>query len=114
MKRLGKTLFGCVIAALLALACRSLIARPPTEDEPIQAMPPARAVLHAAVEASAAEDALAQPRAGTPARRLTSALAEASAAPVCVPTRDGNGTPLVSRPYVRTVYTACRLQDTSG
>ena len=114
MKRLGKCLLGLVFAVLLLLSCRTLVAHPQDEADAPLPLLPLQGVMRAATEASPAEDMLGQPLQETASRRL---LPEVTKAAPLLPrplVRDGNGIPLESRPYVRTVYTACRLEDTSG
>ena len=113
MKRLGQCLLGCVFAALLLLSCRTLVERPEAEAE-APLLPPVRAVLHAASEAVPAEDTVAHHLPGQTSRRSLPTLSGAAMTPVSLPVRDGNGIPLEGLPYVRTAYTACRLEETSG
>lgn len=114
MKRLGQCLLAGVFAALLILSCRTLVTRPEAEVETAPLPPPVQAALTAASEAASAEDMLAHEQPGTSSRRLLSGVTDAAELPARIPVRDGNGTPLGHRPYVRTVYTACRLEGTSG
>ena len=114
MKRLGQLLLGIVFTALLLLSCRALVTRPEAEAEAAPPPPPMQAALTAAAETTSAEDALAQDQPGTASRRLLSGVVETAQPPAGIPVRDGNGTPLGRKPYVRTVYTACRLEETSG
>ena len=114
MKRLGHFMLGAVFAALLLLSCRALVARPEAEAETAPLPPPMQAALTAAAESASAEDALAQEQPGTASRRLLASAIQTADLPAHIPVRDGNGTPLGRRPYVRTVYTACRLEETSG
>ena len=113
MKRLGQLLLGCVFAALLMLSCRALVVRPEADAE-APPPPPVQAALTAASEAASAEDALSQEQPGETSRRLLAGTVRETGLPSPAPVRDGNGTPLGARPYVRTVYTACRLEETSG
>ena len=114
MKRLGQILLAGVFAALLILSCRTLVARPEVEAETIPIPPPVQAALTAASEALSAEDTLAQEQPGETSRRLLQGVITMAELPAGIPVRDGNGTPLGHKPYVRTVYTACRLEETSG
>lgn len=115
MKRLGQISLGCVFAALLLLSCRTLVARPETDTEVPQSLPPPiQAVLRTASEAVPAEDMTAHHLPGQASRRLLPGLACAALLPVNIPVRDGNGIPLKGLPYVRAAYTACRLEGTSG
>ena len=114
MKRLGQCLLGLTFAALFALSCRALVAHPP-EDSPARPfLPVEQAVLRAATEAVPAEDMLAQHLPGAASRRVLSDVTVAASLPTSIPVRDGNGIPLGRKPYVRTVYTACRLEASSG
>ena len=114
MRRLGHCLLGCVFAALLLLSCRTLVSRPETEAEtPLP--PPMQAVLRTASEAVPAEDMAVHHLPGPSSRRLLPTVSDAAMTPVSLPVRDGNGIPLKGLlPYVRAVYTACRLEETSG
>lgn len=113
MKRLGQCLLGLAFGALLLISCRTLVARPVTESGP--SLPqPMQAALRAASEAVPAEELLGQTLPGASSRRLLPGLSGTETLPARIPVRDGNGIPLESRPYVRTVYTACRLEETSG
>ena len=114
MKRLGQFMLAGVFAALLILSCRTLVTRPDADTEAAPLPPPMQAALTAAQEAISAEDMLAQEQQGTASRRLPAGTISTAEQPVRIPVRDGNGTPLGQRPYVRTVYTACRLEATSG
>ena len=114
MKRLGQCLLTGLFTALLILSCRTLVERPEGEPEAVPLPPPVQAALTSASEAASAEDMLAQEQPGTTARRLLSGVMATADLPVGIPVRDGNGTPLGHKPYVRTVYTACRLEETSG
>ena len=113
MKRLGQIMLGCVFAALLILSCRALVAGPEAETE-APLLPPVRAVLRTAAEAVPAEDMVAHHLPGQASRRILPAVSGAAMTPVSLPVRDGNGIPLEGLPYVRTAYTACRLEETSG
>ena len=113
MKRLGQSLLIGVFAALLLLSCRTLVSRPEAETE-ASLPPPAQAVLKTATEAVPAEDMIEHHLPGTASRRLLPVISGAALPPVSAPVRDGNGIPLGKRPYVRTAYTACRLEETSG
>lgn len=113
MKRLGQCLLGCVFAALLLLSCRALVAGPETDTATPQSLP-VQAVLRTASEAVPAEDTVAHHLPGPASRRLLPALSGEALMPVSLPVRDGNGIPLGGLPYVRTAYTACRLEETSG
>ena len=113
MRCLGQCVLGLTFAMLALLSCRTLVTHP--EAEPDAPLPlPMQAVLRTASEAVPAEDLLGQSLPETASRRLLPGVTGAEPLPVSIPVRDGNGTPLKSRPYVRTVYTACRLEDTSG
>ena len=114
MKRLGQILLAGVFAALLILSCRALVVRPEAEAETIPVLPPAQAALTSVPEALSAEDMLAQEQPGETSRRLPRGVITMAEMPAGIPVRDGNGTPLGRKPYVRTVYTACRLEETSG
>ena len=114
MKRLGQCLLGLAFAALLVFSCRALVACPPEESDALPLPPIQGAVLRAAAEAVPAEDMLTQHLPGTASRRVLADVTVAMSLPASVPVRDGNGIPLGRRPYVRTVYTACRLEATSG
>ena len=114
MKRLGQLMLAGVFAALLILSCRALVARPESETETAPLPPPMQAALTTATEAASAEDTLAQEQPGTTSRRLLPGVIRTAELPAGIPVRDGNGTPLGQKPYVRTVYTACRLEETSG
>ena len=115
MKRLGQVLLGCVFAALLLLSCRTLVARPEADETAPQSLPPpVQAVLRTASEAVPAEDLVAHHLSGPASWRLLPALSDEARLPVSLPVRDGNGIPLGNRPYVRTAYTACRPEETSG
>ena len=114
MKRLGQCLLGLVFAALLLLSCRALVSRPETAEAEAPLFPPLQAALKAPSVADAAEDMLDHPLQGTASRRLLPGLSDVPASPTGVPVRDGNGIPLGQKPYVRTAYTSCRLEETSG
>lgn len=113
MKHGGQVLLGLAFAALLTLSGRALVTKPeePAETSPL---PPRPAALCAASEAAPAEDALNQRTVDTSARWSLPEWAGERVQAAGDLTRDGNGFPLGSRPYVRTVYTACRAEDTSG
>ena len=114
MKRLGHGLLGCVFAAFLLLSCRALVSRPETAEAEAPLLPPIQTALKAPAETDAAEGMLDHPLQGTASRRLLPSLSGEPAIPAGFPVRDGNGMPLGQKPYVRTAYTACRLEETSG
>ena len=114
MKRLGHCLLGFVFAALLLLSCRALVSRPEPAEADAPLLPPLQAALRAPSASDAAEDLFDHPLQGMASRRLLPGLSDAPAAPAGVPVRDGNGIPLGQKPYVRTAYTSCRLEETSG
>ena len=114
MKRLGQSLLVTVFAALLLLSCRTLVAHPAEEAEASPPLLPMQGMLRSASEAVPAEELLAQELPGTASRRLLPGVTGDLSLPAGAPVRDGNGIPLGDRPYVRTVYTACRLEETSG
>ncbi|MCH5286814.1 MAG: hypothetical protein J1E43_05300 [Christensenellaceae bacterium] len=113
MRRLGQCMLVGVFAALMLLSCRSLVSRPEAETE-ASLPPPIQAALRTAAEAVPAEDVIEHHLPGTASRRLLPVISGAALLPVSVPVRDGNGIPLGKRPYVRTAYAACRLEETSG
>ena len=114
MKRLGQSLLGLIFAALLLLSCRTLVTRPEAEEATASPLPPMQAALRSAYAAVPEEELIEQHLPDTASRRLLPGVADAAMLPACLPIRDGNGMPLRDKPYVRTVYTACRLEETSG
>ena len=108
--RMLSILFGL----LLLWSCQALVEKPEMPDMSSE-LPsvPIRAVLTAAPADNPAQ-ARALMAEGETSHRPSLFHERAENTPVNVPVRDRNGTPLTGRSYVRTVYTACRLEETSG
>lgn len=117
MKRSMQRWLMALFCLFLLLACQRLVERPqPSELQSNNAVPPPlMAVMLKAPADLPAERLNVQTAQETPLRRGVLPVGESAVCgwvntPVC----DGNGTPLADRSYVRTVYTACRLSETSG
>lgn len=113
MKRLGQCLLGLVFAALLTLSCQALVQRPDGKAAELPPMP-LQTILRAASEAVPAEDLLAHHLPDEATGRYLPDVSASAELPASLPVRDGNGIPLRARSYVRTAYTSCRLEETSG
>jgi len=114
MKRVGQALLGAVFALLLLWSCQALVEKPEASENPVKLPPaPIRAVLTAATADNPVQARAAEAE-ETHALRRSLPVRQAASRPVNAPVRDRNGIPLSGRSYIRTVYTACRLEETSG
>ncbi len=114
MKRVGQALLGAVFALLLLWSCQALVEKPEAPENPVKLPPaPIRAVLTAAGAENPAQARATMTEEAQALRRILP-VQQAASRPVNAPVGDRNGLPLRGRSYVRTVYTACRLEETSG
>ena len=113
MKAAGRML-SVLFGLLLLWSCQALVEKPQPPEYPAELPPvPIRAVLTAASTETPVQ-ARAIIAEGEAAHRPGLPMQQTADAPVNAPVRDRNGIPLSGRSYVRTVYTACRLEETSG
>ena len=115
MKRIVRILWTTAFCLFLLLACQRLVERP-SSLEPAQEplLPLAGAMLQMAAADMPSERPGMQTVQHAPLRRSLPVQEPIARAWMSAPVCDGNGMPLAQRSYVRTVYTACRLSETSG
>ena len=113
MKTAGRML-KVLFVFLLLWSCQALVEKPEPPEIPAELpLMPIRAVWMAA-PTEAPVQARAVIAQGETEIRPSPALQQTQDVPVNAPVCDRNGMPLAGRSYVRTAYTACRLEETSG
>ena len=112
MRQAGQWLLGLCFALLIFLGAPSLVEGPEAEKH----LPtvPMDACLLSAIPANQAEASAVHSRAEGKTRYVAVREQERVTAPVPSPLCESNGWPLKSKPWAKTVYTACPLEDRAG
>ncbi len=108
--------FFCLALVLLALLGGGALIEGPEADkraEDVRPAAPAQAAILTTTQSQPVERDAPAGRTENARRAAILARASACASPVRV-VADGNGNPIASRAYVRTVYAACPLEDMPG